>query len=57
MGALGEELPQPRRRLRDRIGPRDSDQVEAELARGVRQRRLQRPRVVRRRIGQKSRSA
>jgi hypothetical protein len=34
MGAFGQETPQPLRRLRDRVRPRDADHVEAVLARG-----------------------
>jgi len=52
VGAIGEELPQPLGRLRDRIRPRDGADIEAEAARGLRERRLQRRRIV-----QKSRSA
>jgi hypothetical protein len=52
MSALGEKALQPLQRLRDRIGPRDADDVEAVLARGSRERGLERARVV-----QKSRSA
>ena len=52
MGALGEEVLQPFRRLRNRVGPRHADDVEALLAGGARQRGLER-----RRVAQKSRSA
>jgi hypothetical protein len=52
MGAFGEELAQPLRRLRDRVRPRDADRIEALVARGSRERRLERYGVV-----QKSRSA
>jgi hypothetical protein len=52
MGAFGQKMLQPFQRLRDRIGPRDADDVEAVLARGSRERGLERDRVV-----QKSRSA
>jgi hypothetical protein len=41
VGALGEELFEPLRRLRDRIRARDSDHVEAVLARGLRERGAQ----------------
>ena len=52
MGALGQELLQPFRRLRDRVRPRDADGVEAVVARGAHERGFQRGR-----IAQKSRSA
>lgn len=42
MGALGEKAPQPLQRLRDRIGSRDADDVEAVLARGTGERGLER---------------
>jgi hypothetical protein len=51
MGAFGQELVQPLRRLRDRIRPRDADHVEAMVARGLHERRLERCA-----IAQKSRS-
>jgi hypothetical protein len=38
MGAFGEELLESLRRLRDRIRSRDADDVEAVVARGLRQR-------------------
>jgi len=50
MGALGQEPLQPLQRLWDRIRPRDADDVEAVLARGMGERGFQL-------IGQKSRSA
>jgi hypothetical protein len=52
VGAVSQELLQPLRRERNRIGPRDADGVEAMLPRGARQRRFER-----RWIAQKSRSA
>jgi len=52
MGAFGQEMPQPLQRLGDRVRPRDADDVEAVLVRGVDERSLER-----RRIAQKSRSA
>jgi hypothetical protein len=50
MRAFGEELRQAWRRLRDRVGAGDADDVEAELARGVNELSLDRG-------GQKSRLA
>jgi hypothetical protein len=38
VGALGQELPQPRQRLRDRVRPRDPDDIEAALVCGPGQR-------------------
>jgi hypothetical protein len=52
MGAFGQEMPQPLQRLGNRVRPRDADDVEAVLVRGVGERSLER-----RRIAQKSRSA
>jgi hypothetical protein len=52
MGAFGEELAQPLRRLRDRIRPRDADRIEALVARSLDERGLERRAIV-----QKSRSA
>jgi hypothetical protein len=52
MCAVGKILGEPSRRLRRRVGPRDPDRIEAVLARGLRQRALERWRIV-----QKSRSA
>ena len=50
--ALGQELPQPFERLRNGVGARHADDVEALRARGVGERGLER-----RGIAQKSRSA
>jgi hypothetical protein len=52
MGALLKELRQPFRRLRDRVRPRDADDIEAMGARRLYQRRLEAGRVI-----QKSRLA
>jgi hypothetical protein len=52
VGALGQEMLQPFQRLRDGVRPRDADDVEAVVARGLYERGLERYR-----IGQKSRSA
>jgi hypothetical protein len=52
VGAVGEKTPQAVVGLRDGIGLRDADEVEA-----VRLRRLGQRALERRRIGQKSRSA
>jgi hypothetical protein len=52
MGAFSEELPQPLRRLRDRVRPCDADDIEAALKSCAHERRLER-----RGIAQKSRSA
>jgi hypothetical protein len=52
VGAFGEEMPQPLGRLRNRVRPRDADGIEANLARGARERCFERRRIV-----QKSRSA
>jgi hypothetical protein len=52
MRTFGEELRQPRRGLRRSIRPGDPREIEAALARDLRQRRLERRRVV-----QKSRLA
>jgi hypothetical protein len=52
VGVLGEELPQPLGGLRDRVRPRDGAEIEAEAARRLGERRLERRRIV-----QKSRSA
>jgi hypothetical protein len=53
MGAFGKEALEPLRRLRDRIRPRNSDNVKAVGARGFDQRRLE----SRCAVVQKSRSA
>jgi hypothetical protein len=45
MRAFGQESSQPFRRLRDRIGPRDTDDVEALRAGGGGQRGLERSRI------------
>jgi len=37
MGAFGQEMPQPFVRLWDRVGPGNADDVEAVLARNLRQ--------------------
>ena len=52
VGTLGQKLLQARRRLRNRVGRADTDDIEAVFARGIDERGLQRCR-----IGQKSRSA
>ena len=52
VSAVGQKAPQPLGRLRNRVGPRDADDVEAVCARGLGERRLERRRIV-----QKSRSA
>ena len=52
MGAVGQELPQPLERLRNRIGLRDADEIESIVVSGTYERSLERGR-----IGQKSRSA
>jgi hypothetical protein len=52
MGAVAQELCETLAGANDRIGPDDTDRVEAVLARG-----LDEPRLDLRRIGQKSRSA
>jgi hypothetical protein len=52
MGAFGEELAQPLRRLRDRIRPRDADRIKTMVARGLDERGFERCGLV-----QKSRSA
>jgi hypothetical protein len=43
MGALLKEMRQPFRRLRDRVRPRDADDIEAMGARRLYQRRLEAP--------------
>jgi hypothetical protein len=52
MSAVGQELPQPLERLRNRIRLRDADEIEAIVSSGTYERCLERGR-----IGQKSRSA
>jgi hypothetical protein len=52
MGALAEELRQPFQRLRDRVRPRDADDIEAVDTRGLYQRGFAAGRII-----QKSRLA
>jgi hypothetical protein len=45
VGAFGQELPQPLQRLRNRVRPRDADDLEAVLTSGARERRFERRRI------------